>query len=140
MRLRFFGNRAIRLHDEAPAGVKIFSQPELRAPSHAAGIKSSEELLDDRPAFVKFLTPYRPPDPRVEFKTSEMLSRSDGGTREFRGNATEIIPKEYSIADILEGNRKLWQQGPIAPAVANVMERDLLRAANKRNQDFWGAR
>jgi hypothetical protein len=140
MHLRFFGNRVVRVHDEMPAGAKTFSQPELRAPSHAAGIKGSTELLDDRPAYVKFLTPAHTPDPRVDGKTSEMLARSDGGTREFRGNATEIIPKEYSIADILEGNRKLWQQGPIAPAVANVMERDLLRAANKRNRDFWGAR
>jgi hypothetical protein len=140
MRLRFFGNRAIRIHDEAPAGVKTFSQPELRAPSKAAGIKSSEELLDDRPAYVKFLTPAHTPDPRVDGRTSEMLARSDGRTGEFRGSATEIIPKELTIAQILERNRNIWAQGGVAPATANVTEYDLLRAANAANRKFWEAR
>jgi hypothetical protein len=140
MRLRWFGNRVTRIADEAPAGIKTFSQAELRAPSHAAGIKSSEEILDYRPAYQKFLTPLHPPDPRVDGKTSEMLARSDGGTREFRGNATEIIPKELSIAQILERNRNIWAQGGVAPATANVTEYDLLRAANAANRKFWEAR
>jgi|SRR5580704_13831002 hypothetical protein len=140
MRLRFFGRHAVRVADEASTGAKIFSQPELRSPSFAAQIKGAEELLRDRPAYLKFWQQGHTPDPRIEALTAEMIARGEGGAREFRSNATEIIPKEYSIADILEGNRKLWQQGPIAPAVANVMEGDLLRAMNKRNRDFWGAR
>jgi hypothetical protein len=61
---------------EAPAG-KTFSQAELRAPSHAAGIKTSAELRSDPfPAYVnRVLTPpLLPPDPRVEGLTSEMLA------------------------------------------------------------------
>jgi hypothetical protein len=137
MRLRFFGNRAIRMADEAPAGVKTFSQPELRAPSHAAGIKGSEELLQDRPAWLKFLQQGHSPDRRVEALTSEMIARGEGGTREFRGSASEVIPQELTIAQILERNRNIWAQGGVAPATANKSEYDLLRAMNKRNADFW---
>lgn len=137
MRLRFWGRHAIRIHDEAPAGIKTFSQAELRAPSGAAGIKSSQELLDDRPEFVKFLNPSHTPNPLVDGRTSEMLARSDGGTREFRGSATESVPKELSIPEILRRNRTIWAQGEVAPATANAMEGDLLRAANQRNREFW---
>jgi hypothetical protein len=136
MRLRFFGNR-VRVADEAPTGAKIFSQPELRSPSFAAQIKGAEELLNDRPAFVKFLQQGHSPDRRVEALTSEMLARGEGGTREFRGNTNESIPDEFTIAQILERNRNIWAQGGVAPATANKSEYDLLRAMNKRNADFW---
>jgi hypothetical protein len=57
-----------------PPTAKTFSEAELRAPSHAAGIKGTAELLADRPEHVKFLTPNNPPDPKVQFLTSEMLA------------------------------------------------------------------
>ncbi len=138
LRLRFFGKQAIRIHDEAPAGVRTFSQPELRAPSHAAGIKGSEELLNERPEFVKFLNPFHAPDRRVEGTTSEALARQ--GAREFSSSTKEAIPEQFTVAQILERNRNIWAQGAVAPAVANVTEYDLLRAANTANRNFWGAR
>jgi hypothetical protein len=55
-------------------------------------------------------------------------------------SANESIPEKISLAEILERNRKLWAQGQLSPAIANVSQHDLLRAMNKRNRDFWDAR
>jgi hypothetical protein len=49
------------------------------------------------------------------------------------------ITDNASVAEVLERNRRLWIQG-VAPAIANNAEHDLLRAMNRRNRDFWGAR
>lgn len=140
MKLTFSDLTRLAVADGVPAEIRNFSQAQLRAPSFAAGIKGAEELLDQRPESVKFLNPFQPPDSRVPGTTSENMPRSEGSTREFSGSTKEDLPANVTVAKILERNRNIWAQGPVAPATANAMEGNLLRSMNDANRKFWEAR